>query len=139
MMKNLKNLYILIAEDDFDDSEVISESFQRHPFFSKVEIVKNGRELLDYLNDDEKPKPDLILTDLNMPIINGLEVLKEICRHPELKDITTFAYSTSSSAIYQAKCIEFGAKSFFSKPTDINEYDEIPQKIIDVLMENHIV
>ena len=79
-MKKLKNLHIVIAEDDFDDSEVIFESFQKHPLFHKIEIVKNGKELLDYLNDDEKENPDLVLTDLNMPIVNGLEVLKEICR-----------------------------------------------------------
>ena len=78
-MIKLRNLHI-IAEDDFDDSEAICESFQKHPLFSKVQIVKNGKELLDYLKNDTNSKPDLILTDLNMPIINGLEVLKEICK-----------------------------------------------------------
>jgi CheY-like chemotaxis protein len=136
MMKKLNNLHILIAEDDFDDSEVISESFQKHPLFSKIEIVRNGKELLDHLNNDEKANPDLILTDLNMPIINGLEVLKEICHHPKFKNITTFAYSTASNPIYQAKCIDFGAKAFLTKPTDISEFDEIPQKIIQVLLQN---
>jgi len=135
-MKKLKDLHILIAEDDFDDGEVILESFQKHPLFAKVEIVRNGKELIDYLNEQTTPKPDLILTDLNMPIINGLEVLKEICRHPEFRKITTFAYSTSSNPVYQAKCIDFGAKAFLTKPAEIGEFDEIPQKIIQVLLQN---
>lgn len=135
-MKKLRNLHILIAEDDYDDSEVISESFLKHPLFSKVELVKNGKELLDYLNKEENIKPDLILTDLNMPIVNGLEVLKEICHHPEFKKITTFAYSTSSSEIYKIKCIEFGAKAFLIKPSEISKFDEIPEKMIQVLLKN---
>lgn len=135
-MKKLRNLHILIAEDDSDDSEVISESFQKHPLFSKVEMVKNGKELLDYLKNEKNPKPDLILTDLNMPIINGLEVLKEICNHPDLKQISTFAYSTASSAIYKAKCIDLGAKAFLTKPTEISEFDEIPQQIIQIAFNN---
>ncbi|MFC6096726.1 response regulator [Flavobacterium qiangtangense] len=135
-MKKLRNLHILIAEDDFDDGEVILESFKKHPLFLKVEILRNGKQLLDYLNDETKSKPDLILTDLNMPIINGLEVLKEICHHPEFKKITTFAYSTSSNPVYQAKCIDFGAKAFLTKPTEISEFDEIPQKIIQVVLQN---
>ena len=135
-MKKLKNLHIVIAEDDFDDSEVIFESFQKHPLFHKIEIVKNGKELLDYLNDDEKENPDLVLTDLNMPIVNGLEVLKEICRHPKLQQIPIFAYSTSSSVVYQTKCMDFGAKAFLIKPTEIEKFYEIPQKIIQVLLQN---
>lgn len=135
-MKKLRELHILIAEDDFDDSEVILESFQKHPLFSKIEIVRNGKELLDHLHNKENARPDLILTDLNMPIINGLEVLKELCKDPSLKQITTFAYSTSSSAVYKAKCIDLGAKAFLTKPSEINEFDEIPQKIIQVLLTN---
>lgn len=134
-MKKLRDLHILIAEDDFDDAEVILESFEKHPLFSKIEIVKNGKELLNYL-ENSAVLPDLILTDLNMPIINGLELLKHICQHPEFKKITTFAYSTSSSSIYKAKCIEFGAQAFLTKPTEISGYDEIPQKIIQVLLQN---
>ena len=135
-MIKLRNLHILIAEDDFDDSEAICESFQKHPLFSKVEIVKNGKELLDYLKNDTNSKPDLILTDLNMPIINGLEVLKEICNDPDLNQITTFAYSTASSEIYKAKCIDLGAKAFLTKPTEISAFDEIPQQIIQIAFNN---
>lgn len=135
-MRKLRNLHIVIAEDDSDDSEVIVESFLNHPLFSKVETVRNGQELLDYLTNKENVTPDLILTDLNMPIINGLEVLKEICGNPEFNKIATFAYSTSSSEIYKTKCIEFGAKAFLTKPCEINEFDEIPQKIIQVLLQN---
>lgn len=136
MIKKLRNLHVLIAEDDFDDCEVILESFQNHPLYSKVTIVRNGKELLEYLHDETKELPDLILTDLNMPIINGMEALKEICQNPKFNQISTFAYSTASNPIYQAKCIDFGAKAFLTKPTEISEFEEIPQKLIQVLLKN---
>ena len=132
-MKIIKNLFILIAEDDEDDSTFILESFKKHPLFSKVEVLKNGKEVLNYLNDDSKRKPDLILTDLNMPVMNGLELLKEIFNHHEFKQICTFAYSTSCSLIYQKKCVDLGAIAFLQKPSDIINFNTIPQKIITLL------
>lgn len=63
-MKKLKNLFILIAEDDDYDAQVISESFVNHSSFSKIEVVQNGQELLDYLNNTEKLTPDIIFNRL---------------------------------------------------------------------------
>lgn len=132
-MKALKNLFILIAEDDEDDCAIVLDCFQRHPLFSKVKILNNGKEMLDYLNDSSNQKPDVILTDLNMSFVNGIELLKEIYHNPELNKISSFAYSTSSSSIYQAKCIDYGAKAFIIKPNELSEFDKLPQKIIEFL------
>lgn len=127
-MTRRNNLHIIIAEDDMDDSEIIEQSFSRHPAFTKISLVKNGKELLKFLKE-EYEKPDVILTDINMPIINGLEALFEISNDSELRNITTFAYSTSINPIYQAKCIQYGVKEFIIKPFVLEEFDEIPHKI----------
>lgn len=132
----LQNLFILIAEDDEDDSAIVSKCFKDHPLFLKVEIVKNGKEVIDYLSDDANVKPDVILTDLNMPFVNGLELLKKIYLNQEFKKISSFAYSSSSSSIYQAKCIDLGAKAFLEKPNNYSDFNEIPKKIIDILTQN---
>lgn len=133
-MAALKNLHIIIAEDDIDDSEMILESFLAHPAFIKVVIVKNGKELLDLLKSDEK-KPDVILTDINMPLVNGIEALKAIQNDPSLHNITSFAYSTSTTALYVNKCLEFGARYFFAKPVISTDFYRIPDKLYQILTE----
>lgn len=131
-MALLENLHIIIAEDDIDDGEIIEQSFLKHPSFNKISIVKNGKELLDFLKSNNQ-KPDVILTDINMPIINGIEALAEISDHEELSKIIAFAYSTSINPIYEAKCLQYGVKAFLIKPFVLEEFDEIPHKIITTI------
>jgi len=131
-MTQLKNLHIIIAEDDIDDGEIIEQSFAKHPAFLKISLVKNGKELLEFLKNGND-RPDVILTDINMPIINGLEALMEISNDMELNKISTFAYSTSINPIYESKCIQYGVKAFLIKPFVLEEFDEIPHKIINVI------
>jgi len=131
-MTQLRNLHIIIAEDDIDDGEIIEQSFAKHPDFIKISIVKNGKELLEFLKNGLE-KPDVILTDINMPIINGLEALAEISNDTELSKITAFAYSTSINPIYESKCMQYGVKAFLIKPFVLEEFDDIPHKIMDVI------
>ena len=65
-------LHIIIAEDDNDDADVIFETFSQNPNFAKVSLVPNGEELLNYLKDTANENPDVILTDINMPIVDGI-------------------------------------------------------------------
>jgi len=134
-MTGLNELHILIAEDDLDDGEIIEASFEKHNAFAKVDLVRNGRELLDYLRQS-KQKPDVILTDINMPILNGIDALKEICTDDGLQGIPAFVYSTTINPIYEAKCMELGTKGFLIKPYSLAEYDQIPNKILEILRQN---
>lgn len=131
-MAQLQNLHIIIAEDDIDDSEIIEQSFSKHPSFIKISLVKNGKELLEFLKTNSQ-KPDVILTDINMPIINGIEALAEISSDSELNKITAFAYSTSINPIYESKCLQYGVKAFLIKPFVLEEFDQIPHKIINTI------
>lgn len=127
-MTRTTNLHILIAEDDNDDCEIILNCFTQHPTFSKITLVRNGKELLDFLKI-ENEKPDVILTDINMPIVNGLEALSEIYSNAELRKIPAFAYSTSINPLYKKKCLQYGVKEFIIKPFIIEEFDKIPKII----------
>lgn len=131
-MIRTNNLHIVIAEDDSDDTEIIHDAFSRHSSFTKISLVKNGKDLLDFLKNIEE-KPDIILTDINMPIINGIEALKEISKDEEISKIISFAYSTSINLLYQKKCLQYGAKAFFIKPAVIDEFEKIPHKIIEIV------
>jgi CheY-like chemotaxis protein len=131
-MTSPNQLHILIAEDDIDDAETIFHSFDIHPLFYKVDIVANGKELLDFLETLDG-KPDVILTDINMPIINGIEALVKINENDMLREIPAFVYSTAINPIYAAQCEALGTKGFLIKPFSLSEFNEIPGKILEIL------
>lgn len=132
-MVELKDLHIIIAEDDYEDGEIVQQSFTNHPAFAKVDMVNNGKELIDFLLA-APTKPHIILTDINMPILNGIEALYKICSDPRLSTIPSFAYSTTINPVYEAKCLKLGVKGFLIKPFTISGFDEIPVKILETLM-----
>lgn len=133
-MTKLEDLHILIAEDDPDDGEIIQASFSKHSAFGKVEIVANGKELLENLKTDSA-KPDIILTDINMPILSGIEALEAIFDDSVLSQIPAFVYSTSINPVYQVKCMKLGTKGFIIKPFRLKDFDNIPNKILDILRQ----
>ena len=129
-MTKQNNLHIIIAEDDYDDADVICESFNKNPDFTKVSLVANGEELLNYLKNSSNEIPHVILTDINMPILDGIEALQEISNNNLLNKIPCFVYSTSINPAYKEKCDLLGVKGYLIKPYSIEEFDEIPMKII---------
>jgi two-component system response regulator len=76
-------LHILIAEDDKDDILFINLGFKKYAAFSKIDIVRDGEELLNFLSKLSPDQfPDVILTDLNMPRKSGYEAIVELNAHP---------------------------------------------------------
>jgi CheY-like chemotaxis protein len=132
-MPKTYDLHIIIAEDDLDDADIISESFNKNPDFAKVSLVANGEELLNYLKDDSKDTPDVILTDINMPILDGIEALHQILNNNNLKKIPCFVYSTSINPVYKEKCDLLGVKGYLIKPYSIADFDEIPKSILQII------
>ena len=127
------NLHIVIAEDDMDDADVIADTFTNNPNFSKVSLVANGEELLNFLKNDSNPNPDVILTDINMPLVDGIEALQEILNTKELKDIPCFVYSTSINPSYKEKCDHLGVKAYLIKPYSFEAFAEIPKTILSII------
>src|SRR5688572_14680531 len=107
-MKPLRELFILIAEDDEDDGELVLESFIKHEAFSQAILVKNGVELMQNLEASRDNLPDIILTDINMPIKGGIEVLSDLFHDPEFCRIPVFIYSSTPNPSYEERCKELG-------------------------------
>lgn len=126
------NLHIIIAEDDTDDAEIMFEIFNKNPNFNKVSLASNGEELLNFLKDKSNQIPDIILTDINMPILDGIEALQQILNNDELKEIPCFVYSTSINPAYKEKCDALGVKAYLIKPYSIKEFEEIPKSILSI-------
>jgi CheY-like chemotaxis protein len=131
-MNTFNNLHIIIAEDDPDDGEIVVNSFNAHPCFSNITWVKNGQELLDFLNASEK-KPDVILTDINMPKVNGIEALEKVFSDSALCSIPVFVYSSTANPTYEKKCKELGSLAFLIKPYSLNEFYDIPYQLVYIL------
>jgi PleD family two-component response regulator len=112
---------ILCVDDDDDDASLM-ESAVLH-CCSEIKFMKcfGGKEALDFLNSPVS-SPDAILLDVNMPLVNGFDCLKEIQRNPRLRSIPVFMISTSASPKDVTLAMELGARKFLTKP---NTYSEI--------------
>lgn len=122
-MSENDSIVILLAEDDPDDRYLISEAFDEGELPSKLYIVSDGEELLDYLyqrgkyaNQSEWPSPGLILLDLNMPRKDGREVLVEIKGDPELRRIPIVVLTTSQAEEDIVRSYDLGVSGFITKP-----------------------
>lgn len=135
-MRELSDLTIILAEDDPDDGKFLTSSFLKHPSFARVHLVKNGKELVEYLKNANNKKPDVILTDINMPIMNGIEALEELFNNVQLSSVSVFAYSTTVNPAYEARGKAFGIKEFLIKPFSMMDFDEIPSRIVSRLAQD---
>lgn len=127
-MKPLKKCILMMADDDPDDREFVREAFEQCGFEGEFRYVEDGAELIDYLlhqgaftSAPESPAPDLILLDLNMPRVNGLEALDVIKSNEKLRRIPIVALSTSDSADDIEKTYDLGVNSFITKPSSFDQ------------------
>jgi len=90
----------------------------------------NGEEAMKYLTNPDNEKPFVILLDLNMPKMNGMEFLKVIKAHPELKTIPIIVLTTSREKRDILESFELGAAGYMVKPVDYSKFVEILGKII---------
>ncbi len=124
-MRNKNSIPILVADDDMDDCEMIREALKESRLLNEVSFVHDGEQLLNFLNRKnhpsataETPLPGLILLDLNMPKMDGREVLKELKRHPDLQQIPIVVLTTSQAEEDIIRSYNLGANSFITKPIE---------------------
>jgi len=115
-----KTLHVLLVDDDSTDRELFIEAINLVGEKYRVTEATNGREAMTYLQAAEM-LPDLIILDLNMPIKDGRETLKEIKQHDTLKRIPVCIMSTSSAHFDILSSYENGANLFLVKPFDFKE------------------
>lgn len=140
---------ILLVEDNEDDYEATIRSFKKNHFLNPVRWCKSGREALDYLNSEgpyavegSAPKPDLILLDLNMPGIDGRQVLSHIKGDATLKPIPVVVLTTSSDAKDVEQCYNLGASTYIQKPVSFEGLTEAIRTMKDywfgvAILPNH--
>ncbi|MCH8568866.1 MAG: response regulator [Balneolales bacterium] len=125
-MNNLKTAHILLVEDNEGDIVLTLDAFETSKVVTEISVARNGQEALDFLFKTgaykDAKKPDLILLDINMPVISGHEVLKKIKATPNLKKIPIIMLTTSSHEHDIDKSYENHANSYVQKPLQMDDF-----------------
>ena len=126
---------VLLVEDNDNDVELTRIGFQRAKFAVNLHHVGNGEECMAFLRKEGKyadaPTPDLVLLDLNMPRMDGREVLEEVVRDERLKHLPIVVLTTSDAdkdvlASYKLRC-----SSYIVKPVDFESFSKAVQSLTD--------
>ena len=122
--------YIVFADDDSDDQEMLADRFLKsHPAMA-FKFFKDGNEVLRYLEDCPAGElPCLLLLDYKMPRLTGVEVLKALREDHRYDQIHKIVWSTSGNSEYANQCLQLGARQYFTKPTSMQELDTIVLQI----------
>jgi CheY-like chemotaxis protein len=134
---NQQPLNIALADDDEDDRILFKEVIDETALSTNLFLFHDGQELMDYLNLPNVVLPDLIFLDLNMPIKDGLQCLKEIRRDPELNHILIAIYSTSSSDTDVEAAFVNGANIYITKPTNFTKLNQVVEKVLRMNWQYH--
>ena len=127
---NSEPFHILLADDDEADRLIFKEALEELEMKPIVHTANNGMELMAYLTADNVRLPHLIFLDLNMPLKNGLECLKEIRRNEKLKDISIAIYSTSRNEKDMEETFRSGANVYITKPEDFKTLKQLLHKAV---------
>jgi CheY-like chemotaxis protein len=135
-MENGEPLLILYVEDDPAHAAFTIRYFKKSRIGNRIVHLTDGRQALDYLfclgkysNGENSPRPHIILLDLRLPKIDGLEVLKAIKLDEKLRSIPTVILTTSEAETDVAKAYHFYANSYLVKPLDITKFSNMIESL----------
>ncbi|MCP4650430.1 MAG: response regulator [PVC group bacterium] len=131
-----KFIKILLVEDNPDDIAITKRALKEAKVINQLWIVRDGQEALDFLynrspynNTQENPQPGLILLDINLPKVDGLEVLKEIKADEQLKNIPIVMLTVSKRDEDVLRGYHNGCNSFIQKPVEFERFVEVVRQI----------
>ena len=127
-----REVEILLVEDNPDDEFLVLRALRKHKVSNRVHVVRDGEEALYFLfcrgAYDQSPCQNhlkLILLDIKLPKLNGLEVLSEMKKNPETRHLPVVLLTSSRLQEEMLKAYVDGANSFLQKPVDFDQFDEL--------------
>lgn len=129
---------ILFIEDDAIETMKLNRTVSKLPAKHTIIQANNGEEALDILTDTKKI-PDIILLDLNMPRMNGIEFLQILKSNPILKYLPTIILTTSENRTDLLECYKIGIAGYVIKPLKYEDYEDKIQKVIAYWEINEVV
>ncbi len=131
-----KKLQILLADDDIDDCHFFTEALEVLPVDTKLKIVNDGVELMDYLSENTEQLPHVLFLDINMPRKNGFECLSEIKHHEQMKDLPVIMFSTSNERDKINILFKNGADVYIRKPSNFAQLVQVINHALPMAAEN---
>lgn len=120
---------ILLVEDNADHVELILKALRNNNILNQVHVASNGEEALDFLyqrgNYADAPRPGLILLDIKLPGVDGIEVLRLIKADVKLRQIPVVMLTTTSDEKEVVKSYSLGANSYIVKPVDFEHFIKV--------------
>ncbi len=133
---NGEPIVILLVEDDPAHAEIVRRNLENSRIANRLQHVADGQQALDYLYHRAEfsapassPRPGLILLDLRLPKVDGLEVLKTIKADQELTTIPVVVLTTSAAETDVARAYESHANSYLVKPVDFGQFVELMETL----------
>ena len=121
---------LLLIEDDEEDQWLVKKSFSVSETV-ELKIVANGAEALDYLRDESQPTPDLILLDLNMPVMDGPTFMGILKEDKDLPKTPTIILTTSDQHEHVQQAYDLGAAAYMVKPPSLEEFKDLARRLED--------
>src|ERR1700690_485746 len=132
----MKNKIILLAEDNQDDVMLTLRALKKNGIVNEVVVASDGVKALDYLfgtgeyvGRDTSNTPQVILLDLNMPRLGGIEVLQRMRADERTKMLPVVVLTTTSEDIDRVDSYRFGANSYIRKPVDFDQFTKAVQQL----------
>ena len=128
---------ILLAEDNRGDVLLIREALQEHRIEHELFVVSDGAQAVDYIDNicegSGSHRPDLVLIDLNLPKVDGLQVLAHLRNHPLCGSTPVVIVTSSDAPRDRERAIRLGAARYFRKPSEFDEFMQLGAIVKDAL------
>ncbi|MEK6622602.1 MAG: response regulator [Planctomycetota bacterium] len=134
-MNNLCSVTILLVEDDKGHARLIEKNLRRVGIHNPIIHLDDGQKAVDFLfcraeyKDKSLPTPLIVLLDLNMPILDGYQVIKQMKTNPLTHRIPVIVLTTTGNAGEVQLCYELGCNVFIKKPVEYHEFCEAIRKL----------
>lgn len=129
MTRDVRPVTILLVEDNLQDIEITKRAFAKGRVHNDLIVVRDGEEALDYLfrhgkfqDPASSPRPGMILLDLNLPKVGGLEVLQRIKRDESLKSIPVIVLTVSQREQDVVRSYDLGVNTYIQKPVEFENF-----------------
>lgn len=124
---------ILLVEDDKVDVMAIKRVLKEAGISNSLDVANDGEESLKFLKNSENEKPDIILLDLNMPVMNGIEFLKIVKQEDSLKEIPVVVLTVSREDQDMVDSLNLGVAGYLNKPVDGKDFSDITRLLFEVI------
>ena len=131
----LKQLNVLLADDDMDDCNFFKLALKELPISTHLTSMHDGDQLMNYLTENTEHPPHVLFLDINMPRKSGMECLSEIKRNNKLKDLPVVMFSTSNSWEMINMLFKSGAHVYIHKPSDFAQLKQVIHHALPMAVE----